>query len=420
MNIFLFYFIVIFINSKKLNEAKEKLLFVWQHFRHGARQPYCSFDDKNWKDILNEKWKGYGELTPLGMRMHYLLGISIKRKYSEFLNEYNPKEILIKSTDVNRTILSSYSTIQGLFNGSNEFIINDEQIKTGIIHNKNYSKEISDKISKLGNNAIEGGFGFYPNHIFPVNYDHQYQIFRKEECPGIVKYLNEIRNGEEIINLTYEISERINNTYGEYIFKFMNKSGVEEPLYLYNFDNLFDIADTFIADYFNGRKLKYINDTEIEMEKFYNECLNISFIESYYRTFGISPSKLLYISISPLFNSLFSYMDKIIESGKNNSVEKNNVSNSPKFVLIAGHDNSLGLNDLFLKHEFGLDFDRAVYSHSHAYELWKNESDNKYYIRYLVNQKQKFELEYEKFKEKVKSKLYSSEKIEEICNSNQK
>ena len=113
-------------------------------------------------------------------------------------------------------------------------------------------------------------------------------------------------------------------------------------------------------------------------------------------------------------------MDKIIESGKNNSVEKNNVSNSPKFVLIAGHDNSLGLNDLFLKHEFGLDFDRAVYSHSHAYELWKNESDNKYYIRYLVNQKQKFELEYEKFKEKVKSKLYSSEKIEEICNSNQK
>ena len=147
---------------------------------------------------------------------------------------------------------------------------------------------------------------------------------------------------------------------------------------------------------------------------------NISFIESYYRTFGISPSKLLYISISPLFNSLFSYMDKIIESGKNNSVEKNNVSNSPKFVLIAGHDNSLGLNDLFLKHEFGLDFDRAVYSHSHAYELWKNEIDNKYYIRYLVNQKQKFELEYEKFKEKVKSKLYSSEKIEEICNSNQK
>ena len=43
----------------------------------------------------------------------------------------------------------------------------------------------------------------------------------------------------------------------------MNKSGVEEPLYLYNFDNLFDIADTFIADYFNGRELKYINPLKI-------------------------------------------------------------------------------------------------------------------------------------------------------------
>ena len=69
--IFLFIFIVIFINSKKLNNSGEKLLFVWEHFRHGARQPYSSFDVKNWKDILNEHWKGFGELTPLGMRMHF-------------------------------------------------------------------------------------------------------------------------------------------------------------------------------------------------------------------------------------------------------------------------------------------------------------------------------------------------------------
>jgi len=417
MNFFLFYFIVVFINSKKLNEANEKLLFVWQHFRHGARQPYSSFDDKNWKDIFNENWKGYGELTPLGMRMHYLLGISTKKKYSEFLKGFNPNQILLKSTDVNRTIISSYSSIQGLFNNSNDFILNDKQIKIGIIPNKNYSKDISNKIEIMGKDAVEGGFGFYPNHIFPTNYDHQYQIFRKEECPGILKYLDEIRNSDEIKNLAREVSEKINNTYGEYIFNFMNKSGVEEPEYLYNFDNLFDIADTFIADYFNGRELKYINDTKIKMEEFYNECLNISFIESYYRTFGLSPTKLLYISISPLFNSLFGYMDKIIELDKNNNSDTNK-SNSPKFVQIAGHDNSLGLNDLFLKHEFGLDFERAVYSHSHAYELWKNEIDNKYYIRYLVNQKQKFEIVYEEFKEKVKSKLYSSEKIEEICNSN--
>ena len=406
------FIIILFINSKELNDPNEKLLFVWEHFRHGARQPYSSFDDINWKDILNENWNGYGELTSLGMRMHYLLGISTKEKYKYFINEYNPNEILIRSTDVNRTILSAFATLQGLYNDSN-YILNDEQIKRGIIPNKNYSEEINN----LKNSEIEGEQSFFPVHIFPTNYDHQYQLFRKNECPGIEKYINEIKNSSEYINLTNEICERINNTYGEYIFKFMNKSGIEEPNYLYDFNNLFSIADTFVADYFNGKDLKYINDTGINMDKFYNECLNISSIDSYYRTFGLTPSKLLYISISPAFISLFNYMDMRIDLDKKGESEKI-VAKSPKFVLMAGHDNSLGLNDLFLKYEFNINYDKAVYSHNQVYELWKNEKENKYYIKYLVNFDQKGVFDYEEFKKKVNSKIYSSEQIEEICNGN--
>ena len=406
------FIIILFINSKELNDPNEKLLFVWEHFRHGARQPYSSFDDINWKDILNENWNGYGELTPLGMRMHYLLGISTKEKYKYFINEYNPNEILIRSTDVNRTILSAFATLQGLYNDSN-YILNDEQIKRSIIQNKNYSEEINN----LKNSEIEGERSFFPGHIFPTNYDHQYQLFRKNECPGIEKYINEIKNSSEYINLTNEICERINNTYGEYIFKFMNKSGIEEPNYLYDFNNLFSIADTFVADYFNGKDLKYINDTGINMDKFYNECLNISSIDSYYRTFGLTPSKLLYISISPAYISLFNYMDMRIDLDKKGESEKI-VAKSPKFVLTAGHDNSLGLNDLFLKYEFDINYDKAVYSHNQVYELWKNEKENKYYIKYLVNFDQKGVFDYEEFKKKVNSKIYSSEQIEEICNGN--
>ena len=406
------FIIILFINSKELNDPNEKLLFVWEHFRHGARQPYSSFDDINWKDILNENWNGYGELTSLGMRMHYLLGISTKEKYKYFINEYNPNEILIRSTDVNRTILSAFATLQGLYNDSN-YILNDEQIKRSIIQNKNYSEEINN----LKNSEIEGERSFFPVHVFPTNYDHQYQLFWKNECPGIEKYINEIKNSSEYINLTNEICERINNTYGKYIFKFMNKSGIEEPNYLYDFNNLFSIADTFVADYFNGKDLKYINDTGINMDKFYNECLNISSIDSYYRTFGLTPSKLLYISISPAFISLFNYMDMRIDFDKKGESEKI-VAKSPKFVLMAGHDNSLGLNDLFLKYKFNINYDKAVYSHNQVYELWKNEKENKYYIKYLVNFDQKGVFDYEEFKKKVNSKIYSSEQIEEICNGN--
>ena len=110
-------------------------------------------------------------------------------------------------------------------------------------------------------------------------------------------------------------------------------------------------------------------------------------------------------------------MDKRIELDKKGKSELL-ASDSPKFVLIAGHDNSLALNDLFLKYEFNIDYEKAVYSQSQVYELWKNEIENKYYIRYLVNQKQIALFDYEDFKIKVNTKIYSSEMIDEICKGN--
>ena len=129
-SLFLFNLIIAYSYSKLEKNDEEKLLFVWEHFRHGARGPYRSFDEINWKDIFNEKWDGDGELSPLGMRMHYLLGVSTKNKYSDFLSkEYDPNELLIRSTDVNRTILSAFSTLQGLYNSSTVMNLTDKQIK---------------------------------------------------------------------------------------------------------------------------------------------------------------------------------------------------------------------------------------------------------------------------------------------------
>ena len=197
LNIFLFKIIIII--SKNPNNEGEKLLFVWEHFRHGARGPYRDFDEVNWKDNLIEKWNGEGELSPLGMRMHYLLGVSTKAKYSNFLSKkYNPNEILITSTNVNRTILSAFSTLQGLYNFTETNTLNDKQIKRANIPNNNNSNLISKKIKDLKNMPIEGGYGMYPVHIYSTNYDHQFQIFRTEECPGIARYIEEVRNKEEL------------------------------------------------------------------------------------------------------------------------------------------------------------------------------------------------------------------------------
>ena len=142
-NIFFFLIFFCFFGKSLLKEEEpeEKLLFVLEHFRHGARGSYKLFDYNGWKDFLNEKWKGAGELTQLGMRQHYLLGVSIRNKYKDFIsNDFNPNEIYIISTDVNRTLISAYSHLLGMYYKSSS--IN----KTGFIKNQNYSNIINERI----------------------------------------------------------------------------------------------------------------------------------------------------------------------------------------------------------------------------------------------------------------------------------
>ena len=89
LSIILFYLIKISI--------EEKLVFVMTHFRHGARG--SSNIDENSLDYTREKWTKPGELTGMGMRQHYLLGLRNRKRY---INDYkllspiyDPHEILV-------------------------------------------------------------------------------------------------------------------------------------------------------------------------------------------------------------------------------------------------------------------------------------------------------------------------------------
>ena len=107
-------------------------------------------------------------------------------------------------------------------------------------------------------------------------------------------------------------------------------------------------------------------------------------------------------------------MDMRIELDKNGESDKI-INKSPRFVMVSGHDTTLGANDLFLKEEFGIEYEHAVYCSSQIYELWKNEINGKYFIKYIVNQELKAEFDYEKFKENVWKKIYTEKEIIRIC-----
>ena len=96
-------------------KTENRLVFVMTLFRHGARAPTHLYNKTKYDYILNE-WDNPGELTGIGQRMHFLLGWRNRIKYineEKFLSEkFDPHEILIYSTCINRTILSAASQLQ--------------------------------------------------------------------------------------------------------------------------------------------------------------------------------------------------------------------------------------------------------------------------------------------------------------------
>ncbi|XP_078000032.1 prostatic acid phosphatase-like [Glandiceps talaboti] len=102
------------------SNAVRKLEMVNLIYRHGARSPFYIYPTD---PIKEESWpRGLGQLTTTGTRQQFSLGDFLRFRYiyrenTTLLNntKYQPTDIYIRSSDIDRTLMSAQANLAGLF-----------------------------------------------------------------------------------------------------------------------------------------------------------------------------------------------------------------------------------------------------------------------------------------------------------------
>ncbi|CAH8627684.1 unnamed protein product [Dicrocoelium dendriticum] len=99
------------------------LLHLHILFRHGDRTPI--FDPINSEASYEKMWpSGHGQLTDKGILQEFELGRWLRYKYGYFIpNHYNASDFHMRSTDIDRTLMSAQAVTAGLYYNSSSPLI---------------------------------------------------------------------------------------------------------------------------------------------------------------------------------------------------------------------------------------------------------------------------------------------------------
>jgi hypothetical protein len=388
--------------------CNSKLLFVNVHFRHGARGSL--FINKEGNDYFGMKWTKRGILTPKGKRQIFLNGIKHRERYYNFLNkEYIEDEIKAYSTDSYRAISSLECYLNGIYYNHD---FKDNILSDGITVYPpgNVTEYMKGKSQELGINSIPKD-----NHIIPINIfqksEHAFSLHepgRISDCQTITK----IREKNAIKNNFNELEKNFKEKYIDKLNKYFSENNITlKADFNFSYNQIHLLCDTLYSDYTDNRDLTKLNN-QINFAEFYNDCNNIL---SIFQTDYISGDKdMVIMSQSPPMKKLIKWMDQRIELDKNGQSDKI-VSGSPRFTIWSGHDSTISTFEMFMKHVFGTKFIFPSFCSTILFELHKNEENNIYEIKYLINDELLLTINYNDFKKKVLEIIWSEEKIEEFC-----
>ena len=245
------------------------LFFIFTTFRHGARTVL------NNSDYFGNYIISPGRLSKYGCIQHLKIGKNYRKRYSNFLNmKFDYNQIYIRTSDIERTIISTEKQLEGFFN-----------------------KTINRKYFHI----IKEGMNYF--NLFHLN---------NKEHKLMNKYLN-FCNKRKLTEDYYqtfktEIFPILQNFYGKF-----------------NYPRLDDFCDSVYTAY---SEYIYNNDSNNKIGKcgFNNSKKMYNFCYNWYNTFRGWDEYGAYMFYM-LYQHIFEYMDMSI-----------NGTNSIKMIMIGGHD----------------------------------------------------------------------------------
>ena len=421
--IILFYMMEIIKSQPDINNLE--LIFVYQHIRHGARGPSASYNSLfiNGVDEFRVSWvgEGDGELTAVGKREHYDIGVRNRHKYGHGphglglidFSTYDPEEVLFHVTDYNRTHQSLNSELIGMYqpgllktmtekevNGS--YPPNEEVWLNKSLENNTLYQDILNEIKSLGNKTIVDNIPVFNVHTFGPN-----RTFNLEtNCKNLENMrMKSIENKTELL-FGYFMK------YSEQLQKFFD---FEDDSFVTNIRMMNSITDHYISDYKNYKDLtKFHEETGIDLDQFmeYSGKFYHDWMYNYYCT-----NTTCSMESSRLMEDLLGYMERRIAIKDNKKSYK-----APKMVIDCGHDTTVAPMQMFMyetwedKPEYGINTQYCGFACNIYFELYKTKDDKaEYYVYYYIDDDLKHVFKYNEFYETVKAHIYTQDEIVEYC-----
>ena len=435
----LIFFIFLYSFLSNLILIQTKLLFVYENVRHGLRSPaseYRSlFDNKTLLDEYGIKWDGDGELTTKGKMQHYILGIRNRIKYPNLLNykKYDPESLLVHVTNSSRVKESVYNQLIAMFNpiikltkiqkNKKHIIPNDTKkfyfppnYKEWYNQSKKTEKnnlllaEAEYTLDFLLNNVSNGNnetfltksnFNNSQNNELNVNFTpySKGRTFLKRTCANHNAYIDTNHKP----NYKLLIKNTIDKKYGEKLQKYF---GYKNREFLHGIHHSFSVIDHFIVNYEEERDISdFLDSTSINKEEFYKQC---KAIYKWWLFHIYCDRKTCVMESSKLMGDLIKYMDRVIK----------NKSDPLKMVIDSGHDVTVAPMQLFMKKAFNIPVTVCGFSCNIYFELHKVDVIGEYFVKYLVDDSDKLQIKYSKFKQKVLQTIWTDKQTKNFCKGN--